>query len=234
MAARLMLDSKGVDYRRIDLVPVLSKGVLRAAGFERVTVPAMRLQRARVQGTREIAEALDRAVPERPLIPTDPDARSAHDVAERWADGDLQQTARRLIWNILARDPRGRRSYLEGAKLGVPVGLAAKTAAPLVYLSKRFNEADDAAIRRDLAALPGIVERIDGLLADRVIGNDAPTLADFQIATTVRLLMTMDDVRPIIEGHDAASFAMRLVPEYPGYAPAALPQAWKPEPSASG
>jgi glutathione S-transferase len=194
----------------------------------------MRLQRARVQGTREIAEALDRAVPERPLIPTDPDARSAHDVAERWADGDLQQTARRLIWNILARDPRGRRSYLEGAKLGVPVGLAAKTAAPLVYLSKRFNEADDAAIRRDLAALPGIVERIDGLLADRVIGNDAPTLADFQIATTVRLLMTMDDVRPIIEGHDAASFAMRLVPEYPGYAPAALPQAWKPEPSASG
>lgn len=234
MAARLMLEHKGVGYRRIDLVPVLSKGVLRAAGFKRVTVPAMRLDGTRVQGTREIAEALDSAVPERPLIPTDPDARAAHDEAERWADGELQQTARRLIWNILSRDPRGRRSYLQGAKLGVPVALAAKTAAPLVYLSKRFNEADDEAIQRDLAALPGIVARIDGLLADGVIGNDEPTLADFQIATTVRLLMTMDDVRPIIEGHDTASFAMRIAPEYPGYAPAVLPAAWKPEPSAPG
>ncbi len=31
---------------------------------------------------------------------------------------------------MLSRDPRGRRSYLEGARLGIPVGLAAKTAAP--------------------------------------------------------------------------------------------------------
>ena len=43
------------------------------------------------------------------------------------------------------RDPRGRRSYLEGARLGLPVGLATKTGPPLVYLSKRFNKADEAA-----------------------------------------------------------------------------------------
>lgn len=234
MAARLMLEYKRVDYRRIDLVPVLSKGVLRAAGFKRVTVPALRLDGGRVQGTREIAEALDRVVPERPLVPRDAEGRATHDEAERWADGELQEIARRLIWNILSRDPRGRRSYLEGAKLGVPVALAVKTAAPLVYLSKRFNEAYDEAIRRDLEALPGIVERIDGLLADGVIGDDEPTLADFQIATTIRLLMTMDDARPLVEGHEAARFAMRLVPEYPGYAPSTLPAAWKPEPSVSG
>ncbi len=233
MAARLMLEYKGVDYRRVDLIPIVSKGILRGAGFKGVTVPAMRVDGERIQGTREIAEALDRAVPEPRLIPSDPDERAAHDEAERWADGELQQTARRLIWNILGREPRGRRSYLEGAKLGVPVGLAAKTAAPLVHLSKRFNEADDDAVRRDLQAMPAIAEKVDNLLANGVIGAAEHTLADFQVATGLRLLLTMDDVRPLLEDHEAAKFAMWLVPEYPGYAPAVLPQSWKPEPVAT-
>ena len=31
--AALMLDFKGIPYKRTDLMPVVSKGVLRAAGF---------------------------------------------------------------------------------------------------------------------------------------------------------------------------------------------------------
>lgn len=229
MAARLMLEAKGIDFRRIDLVPVLSKAILRAAGFPGVTVPALRIDGRRIQGSREIARALEDAQPEPPLFPSDPERRGAVEEAERWGDEVLQPIARRVIWNVLARDPRGRRSYLEGARLGLPVGVATKTAPPLVYLSKRFNEADDEAVRRDLAALPGVVEHVDGLIAQGVIGGEQPNAADLQIATGLRLLMTMDDTRPMIEGHPAAELAMRVCPEYPGYAPAALPAAWKPE-----
>ncbi len=230
MAARLMLEHKGIDYSRVDLVPVLSKGILRAAGFPRVTVPALRLDGERIQGTMAIARALDQAVPEPPLLPSqsaDPERRAAVEEAEEWADADVQQLARRIIWNILSRDPRGRRSYLEGARLGVPVGLAARTAAPLVHLSKRFNAADDEAVRADLGQLPAILDRVDELLAAGVIGTEQPNVADFQIATCLRLLLTMDDVRDAFTDRPCRDYALDLAPEYLGYAPAALPDEWK-------
>ena len=33
IAAQLMLEHKGIDYKRTDLLPVISKGALRAVGF---------------------------------------------------------------------------------------------------------------------------------------------------------------------------------------------------------
>lgn len=226
MAVRLMLERKGIDYRRIDLVPVLSKGIVRLAGFAGVTVPALRLDGERIQGTGAIARALDAAVPEPPLLPADAARKSEVEAAERWGDETLQPIARRIIWNILNRDPRGRRSYLEGARLGVPVAVATKTAAPLVYLSKRFNKADDEAIRRDLADLPQILDKVDALLDSGVLGGEDLNVADYQVATSLRLLMTLDDVRPAFDGRACRDFALAVVPEYPGYAPAALPAEW--------
>ncbi len=227
IGARLMLELKGIDYRRVDLVPVLSKGILRAAGFGAVTVPALILDGTRIQGSGAIARALDDAVPEPALLPADPPERTAVEAAERWGDEILQPIPRRIIWNVLSRDPRGRRSYLEGARLGIPVGLAAMTAAPLVYLSKRFNGGDDANVRRDIEGLPATLDEADRLLAEGVIGGETPNVADFQIAPSIRLLMTLDDVRPALEGRPIADYALRLVPDYPGYAPAALPAEWK-------
>ena len=69
---RLMLERKGIPYSRIDLVAVLSKPILRAAGFPGVTVPAIRPDGRRTQGSRAIARELDRLVPEPPLFPDDP------------------------------------------------------------------------------------------------------------------------------------------------------------------
>ena len=40
ITAELMLEHKGIAYKRTDLMPVISKGVLRAAGF-----PASRCRR---------------------------------------------------------------------------------------------------------------------------------------------------------------------------------------------
>src|SRR6186997_485673 len=112
IGARLMLEYKGIDYRRIDLVPILSKGVLRLAGFPGVTVPALIRDGQRTQGSGAIARALEAAVPEPALFPADPEQRAAVEAAERWGDEILQPIPRRISWNILSRDARGRRSYL--------------------------------------------------------------------------------------------------------------------------
>ena len=50
-----------------------------------------------------------------------------------------------------------------------------KTAAPIVAAAKRMNSADDEAVRADLAALPGWLQRIDDWIAEGVLGADPPT-----------------------------------------------------------
>jgi glutathione S-transferase len=226
MTTRLMLERKGIDYRRVDLMPVVAKGALRALRFPGVTVPALRIDGRRVQGSREIARELDRLVPEPPLYPAEPERRAAVEEAERFGDEQLQAPARRIVWNALRRDRSPLRSFAAGARLGIPIDLAVKTSAPIVALAARINEASDANVRFDLAALPGMLDRIDGWIADGVLGGAEPNAADLQIATSLRLLMTLDDLRGAIEGRPAGELAMRVVPEFPGRVPPILPGEW--------
>jgi glutathione S-transferase len=226
--AALMLDFKGIDYKRTDLMPVVSKGVLRAAGFPRVTVPALKIEGEKVQGSREIARALDRIQPEPPLFPADPDKRAAVEDAERFGDEELQHPIRQLLWWGFKHDKENMRAYSAGAHLGVPLGLAIKTGGPLVALSARFNEANDDTARAALAALPDLLDRVDAYIADGTIGGEQPNAADFQIATSIGLALTLDDLKPLIEPRPAAALAHRIVPNYPGHTPPILPPAWLP------
>jgi hypothetical protein len=50
--------------------------------------------------------------------------------------------------------------------------------------------------------------------------------ADLQIAPSVRLAMSLDDLRPFIEGRPAAGHAEKVVPHYPGRTPKVLPEEW--------
>jgi glutathione S-transferase len=80
--------------------------------------------------------------------------------------------------------------------------------------------------RTCLEALPAQLDRVDALLAEGVIGGERPNAADLQIATSVALLLTMDDLRPFIEDRPARALARRLVPDYPGHVPPSFPGPW--------
>jgi glutathione S-transferase len=220
---RLMLERKGIPYKRVDLVAGVHKPVLRALGFPGSTVPALRLDGRRVQGTREISRALDEVRPEPPLFPADPAQRTKVEEAERWGDEVLQPVPRRVAWGILKRDRSSVRSYLEGSRLGIPTSVAAATSAPIVAGAARYNKADDDHVLADLNALPGLIDHVDSLIADGVIGGTEPNAADFQIATSIALLLTFDDIRPLIVGRPAEELANRLVPAFPGHAAPTLP-----------
>jgi glutathione S-transferase len=226
VGARLMLEHKGVAYRRTDLLPVISKGVLRAVGFPGMTVPALKIDGARVQGSRRIARELERLRPDPPLFPADPDLRAAVEEAERFGDEELQAPVRQLLWWAIKRDREPLRSYSEGARLGLPISLAMKTAAPIVALSARFNEADDQHARHALAELPAMLQRVDDWIAAGVLNGERLNAADFQIAPSLGLAMTMDDLRPAIESRPAGALAKRVVPDYPGHTPPILPAEW--------
>lgn len=221
-----MLEAKGIAYKRTDLMPVVSKAALRAVGFPGVTVPAMKIEGRKVQGTGEIARELDRLQPEPTLLPADPGRRAAVEEAERFGDTELQQPIRAIAWWALRKDKAPLRSYSEGAKLGIPIGLALKTAAPIVAASAHFNEATDENVRRALATLPSMLQRIDDWIAAGTIGGGQLNVADFQIGPSLRLAMSFDDLRPAIEGRPAGKLALRVVPDFPGKTPPILPPAW--------
>jgi glutathione S-transferase len=217
LAAELMLRHKGIDHRRVDLPTVTHRTLLRAMGYPRKTVPALRIDGAKVQGTTEIARALDALVPSPALFPADPERRAEVEQADAWGEEILQPVPRRLVLNALKHDRSALGSYLEGANTGIPHRVATFLAPPVVAASRRVNSATDAAARSDLAALPGLIDRVDELIERGVIGGPERNAADFQIATSVSLLLTMDDARPLIEGRPAERLARDVVAHQPGH-----------------
>jgi glutathione S-transferase len=226
ISAQLMLEHKGFAYKRTDLLPVISKGALRLAGFPGTTVPALKIGGAKVQGSRQIARELERLRPEPPLFPADPEKRAAVEAAERFGDEELQHPIRQILWWALKTDKTPLRSYSEGAKIGLPIGLAMKTSAPIVALSAHFNEASDENARAGLVALPALLDKVDEWVTAGVLNGEQLNAADFQIAPSIGLAMTLDDLRPSIEGRPAGALAKRVVPDYPGKTPPILPTAW--------
>lgn len=222
MAARLMLEAKGVEYKRTDLLSPMHRGVLRVLGFPGKTVPAIKADGRKIQGTREVAAWLDGIRPEPPLVPADKSRRTAVEEAERFGDEELQPRVRRITWWAMQRDRSGVESFLAGARLGLPVSLLAKTARPAVWAASRANSASDEAARADLAALPAIFDRVDQLIAEGVLDGDHLNVADFQIGTSIRLLMTFEDLRPLLEGRPAGRHALRVAPDFPGRVPAGV------------
>lgn len=226
MAAELMLRRKGIEVRGIDLVAPLHKPIVRAAGFPGPTVPAIFFDGQRLQGTSRIARALDVLVPEPRLFPRDPERRAAVERAELWGDLVLQPATRRLTWAALRRDRSTLGTYLVDAKLGIPTDLAIKTAAPFVWMASKLNRVSERSARADLGALGGMLDRVDGLVSDGVVGGAEPNVADYQIATSLRLLMSLDDLRPLIEPRPAGRLALAVVPYFPGRVPAVFPAEW--------
>jgi glutathione S-transferase len=124
-------------------------------------------------------------------------------------------------------------SYAGDAKLPLPRALI-RPAVPLTAkLMARRNHADDDKVKADLAALPAQLDHIDAWIADGVLGGEQPNAADLQIGSSIRLLMTIGDVRPMIESRPAQSLTRWFEPQA-GEAPAGtLPAEWLPAPAAA-
>jgi glutathione S-transferase len=226
VAVQLMLKDKGIPFKRTDLFPAISRLVVRGLGFRGSTVPAIKVDGQRVQGSREIARELERLRPEPPLFPSDPEKRVAVEEAERFGAEELQHPIRQIIWWAFQQDKAPLRSYSEGARLGIPIGLAVLTAGPILALEKRINAATDENVRADLAALGGLLQRVDDLIAAGTLDGEELNAADFQIAPSIRLAMTFQDLRPLIESRPAGRLAKRVQPQIAGDFPPVLPAAW--------
>jgi glutathione S-transferase len=226
-AAELILRHKGIDYKRTDLPPVISRFVVhRVLRFPGNRVPAMKIDGRKVQGSHDVARELDALVSEPPLFPGDPQQRARVEEAERWGDEYFQEIPRKISWWALKRRKADQASFLEGYKLGMPTRVLVATSPPLIRMAINANNSTDEVVRDRIAAIPEALDKVDALIAEGVVGGAQPNAADFQIGTTLRLLMAFEDIAPAIEGRPAGDLARRIVPDPPGHVGPIFPAEW--------
>jgi glutathione S-transferase len=207
-----MLAHKGIQYRRVNLMPIRHRRRLRAMGFPGVTVPALVLDGRLVQTNREIARTLDELVPDPPLFPSDPAERAVVEEAERFGDEVLQPATRRIIIWSATQDPESVRFHpANGAMLVPRVGWVRRRVMPRAF---RVWGITDEVVREHFEALPAILDRLDGYVARGVLNGPRLNAADFEIATLIGGLMGVGDLGAEIGRRPIAALASRALPRW--------------------
>jgi glutathione S-transferase len=221
-AGAAMLAHKRIPHRLVRLMPGLHPMLVRFAGFDRFTVPALELDGRKLQGSRAIARFLDEVRPERPLFPADPARRASVEEAERWGEQMFQPVPRRLFRHLLLTSESARQWMgTEIMHLPAPRVLAVLF-MPVIRRLAQISRADGPRVRQDIADLPELLDHVDGLIAAGTIGTAEPNAADFQILASVSVLRAFADLEHQVRGRPCEAAARRLYPDWPPM-PSGLP-----------
>ncbi len=224
-SARLMLERKGIEHKVIWLLPGMWPALLRTRGFRGGTVPAMKVDGRRIQGSTLISRELERLQAEPPLFPADPEKRRDVEDAERWGDEVLQDVPRRIVRWLSVHRPETKVMIAKDVGIPFPRFAAWINTPAARHLAKKVDA--DGEIQRAISQVPEVLDHVDQLIADGVIGGEEPNAADFQIASSVRALLNVEDLKPATNGRPASDLALRYLPEFgTDFRPGLLPAEW--------
>ncbi|WP_088891020.1 glutathione S-transferase family protein [Leptolyngbya ohadii] len=179
---RLILDYKGLSYRKIEITPGIGQlDIFRMSGQRQV--PVLKDGNEVIADSTEIALYLDRKYPDRPLIPTDTKERAQCFILEQWADESVGINARKLLINAVGQDstfltsalPSGTPGFLRSLVQSVPreaievVGFGAGASPDAVKTARKE-------MHRSLESLSNILRDQPYLVGDQL------TLADLAVA----------------------------------------------------
>ncbi|MBD1824017.1 glutathione S-transferase family protein [Cyanobacteria bacterium FACHB-DQ100] len=179
---RLILDYKGLPYRKIEVTPGIGQIELFQLSGQR-KVPVLKDGSEIIPDSTAIAEYLDRKYPEKPTIPTDPKQKGQVLLIEQWADESLAINARKGLIGSLSQNQSFRTAVLPASTPDLLKNLVG--AIPGEFLGvlgsgvgmgpDAVKEATDA-LKRSFTALSLI------LMEQPYLVGDSPTLADFAVA----------------------------------------------------
>lgn len=188
------------------------------------TVPGLLVDGEPVHGSRAILRRLEEIEREPVLYPTE-EVREA----ERWGDEELQDLGRRLPWGALHFRPEQLAAIAGGGPLDGP---GTDHAIRFIRGAWGYHGITAERLAADLAGLPAKLDHIESLARSGVIGGETANAADLQIGATIRVLLPIGDLRPLMAGTAAERIALRHFPEYRGgLPPGAYPAGWVPPPA---
>jgi glutathione S-transferase len=179
---RLILDYKGLAYRKIEVTPGIGQiDLIRLSGHRQV--PVLKDGSEFVADSTAIAEYLEKQYPEQSIIPTDPKQRGLCMLIEQWADESIGLNARKALIGTLNQDQRLRTAFLPSSTPDIVKNLVSAVPSDLLgFLGQGIGFGPDAikaatdTLKHDLASLCFI------LLEQPYLVTDRPTLADFAVA----------------------------------------------------
>ncbi|QSJ19801.1 glutathione S-transferase family protein [Nostoc sp. UHCC 0702] len=189
---RLILDYKGLEYRKIEVTPGIGQlDLFRLTGQQQV--PVLKDGNRYIADSTEIAKYLDLKYPERPLIPQDPKQRGLTLLIEEWADESIGIKGRKALYSGISQDQNLRKSLLPASTPDIFKNLVEGVPSDiLTVLGFGVGYSPDA-IKLAIADLKQDLEALTLLLADSpYLTGDEPTLADLAVAGLSILLKFPD------------------------------------------
>lgn len=228
LAVTAVLDRHGLDYETVDLVSGKHAEEIESIyGEGKRTVPGLLVDDEPVHGTTAIFEKLDELVDDADLYPGA--VAAAIREAERGVAEDLQSAGRRLVFGALHFRPEALGTFAGSGPLD-PAGT--DFAIKLARGAWRYIGITAVSVAEELARLPEQLDIVDELIEGGVVGGDEPTAVDYQIGASLRMLLQVGDVRPLIEGRPAQKLVDSWFERGSADIPAgAFPAGWVPAPS---
>lgn len=227
LAVSAALDRIGHEYETVELLTGKhAEDVERVYGEGRRTVPGLLVDEEPVHGTSAILARIAELHPEAGLYP-EAHAEAIRGVEPALAE-DLQMSARVLVFGALHFRPESMATFAGAGQLDPPgVDFAIKS----MRATWRYLEISAVRVHATLQELPAQLDAVDALIEAGAASGEVPTALDFQLGSSLHLLVQIGDVRPLIEGRPAAELATRWFEPGKGDVPAgAYPPGWIPSP----
>lgn len=188
-----MLALKRLPYKRVNALAHLPS-IARRGGIGKV--PALELDGELVVDSTDIAYTLDRRYPERPIVPSDPEARAMCHVFEDWADEALYFTG--LYYHFI--DPAGRRAasaYFKRTLIGRVAFLPYLARVERQLRGQGLGRKSPSHVRADLERT---LDAIEALLEgkDFLVGGE-PYLCDLALAAQLVYLTRAASLAKVLE-----------------------------------
>lgn len=185
---RLILDYKGLDYRKIEVTPGVGQlDLFRLTGQRQV--PVLKDGSKYIVDSTEIAKYLDLEYPERPLIPQDPHKRGLTLLMEEWADESIGVKGRKALFSAISQDQGFRKSLLPNSTPDIFKTLLEGVPSDVLKVVGFGVGCSPDMVKSAIADLKQDLEALTLLLADSpYLTGDEPTLADLTVASLSILL----------------------------------------------
>jgi glutathione S-transferase len=134
-------------------------------------------------------------------------------------------SARVLVFGALHFRPESMGTFAGAGQLD-PAGV--DFAIKSMRAAWRYLEIDAQRVHATLGELPAQLDAVDALLDAGAIGGEQPTAADFQLGSSLHLLVQIGDVRPLVEERPAAKLLSLFDPGKGDVPAGALPPGWTP------
>ena len=208
---RLILDYKGLEYRKHEVIPGIGQIELFQLSGQ-YQVPVLKDGKTIVADSTAIATYLDRQYPEKPIIPTDTKQRGLCLLMEEWADESIGIKSRKAFYGGLSQDQNLRQAILPSSTPDIVKSLVAAFPSDILKIMgfgvgfgpDEIKSAKDA-LNQNLEALSLL------LLESPYLVGDSPTLADFAVAGLSMLIKFPDgpylDIPETLKGKGVAGLA---------------------------